>query len=148
MARSHRSIARPYDLARACELLGVPRGRRGSKRDGVTGLRESIEICDRLDAARDVAGSMPPCVPSALPAAGRARGDGPRRRPETGWESLTPTESSVLQLVADGLRNRDIADRLFISRRTVETHLTHVLRKIEVPSRTELVAEASRRRLP
>jgi len=64
----------------------------------------------------------------------------------TGWRSLTPTENSVVQLVADGLRNRDIADRLFISRRTVETHLTHIFRKIEVSSRTELVAEASRQR--
>jgi len=141
---AYRSIARPYDLARACELLGVARGRRGSNGDSVAGLRESIEIYDRLGAARDVAR-----VDAFLRALGVPRGRrGPRRRPETGWESLTPTESSVVQLVADGLRNRDIADRLFISRRTVETHLTHVFRKIEVSSRTELVAEASRRRLP
>ena len=82
------------------------------------------------------------CVPSALLVAGWAR-----ETPTDRLESLTPTESSVVQLVADSLRNRDIADRLFISRRTVETHLTHIFRKLEVSSRTELVAEASRRRL-
>ncbi len=65
-------------------------------------------------------------------------------RPQTGWESLTPTESSVVQLVADGLRNRDIAERLFISRRTVETHLTHVFGKLGISSRTELVAISRR----
>ena len=65
-------------------------------------------------------------------------------RPATGWESLTRSENSVAQLVADGLRNREIADRLFVSRRTVETHLTHVFGKLEISSRTELVAMARR----
>jgi len=104
--------------------------------DAVARLRESVEIYDRLGAVRDVAR-----VDASLRALGAPRGrQGPRRRPETGWESLTPTESSVVQLVADGLRNRDIAERLFISRRTVETHLTHIFGKLGISSRTELVA--------
>jgi DNA-binding CsgD family transcriptional regulator len=57
-----------------------------------------------------------------------------------GWESLTPTEGLVVQLVAEGLRNRDVANRLFMSRRTVETHLTHIFGKLGISSRTELVA--------
>ena len=61
-----------------------------------------------------------------------------------GWESLTPTESSVVQLVAEGLRNRDVANRLFMSRRTVETHLTHIFGKLGISSRTELVAISPR----
>jgi len=50
-----------------------------------------------------------------------------------------------VRLVADGLRNREIADRLFISPRTVETHLTHVFGRLGISSRTELVALAGRR---
>ena len=139
---ANRAITRPYELARACEATGTALGRLGPRDDGIAHLRESIDIYERLGATRDVAH-----VAASLRAFGAPRGRvGPRRRPVTGWRSLTPTENSVVQLVADGLRNRDIADRLFISRRTVETHLTHIFRKIEVSSRTELVAEASRQR--
>ena len=54
------------------------------------------------------------------------RSRGRRQRPDHGWDSLTPTEREVAQLVAEGLSNPGIADRLFISRATVKTHLTHV----------------------
>jgi DNA-binding CsgD family transcriptional regulator len=72
------------------------------------------------------------------------RGRGRRRRPTTGWESLTPTELEVVKLVADGLSNPQIADRMFISRKTVTTHLTHVFAKLSLPSRSALSAEAVR----
>ena len=52
---------------------------------------------------------------------------------------MTPTEETVADLVADGLSNRDIATRLFVSRRTVETHVSAIYRKLEVGSRVELV---------
>ncbi|VBA61410.1 Putative HTH-type transcriptional regulator [Mycobacterium attenuatum] len=54
------------------------------------------------------------------------RGRGERRRRASGWESLTPAELDVVRLVADGLANKDIATRLFVSLRTVQAHLTHV----------------------
>ena len=69
----------------------------------------------------------------------------PARRPTFGWESLTPMEHRVIELVARGLTNPEIGARLYISRRTVETHLSHVFRKLGLPSRTALVAEATRR---
>jgi len=62
-----------------------------------------------------------------------------RGRPRFGWDALTPTECTVVDLVADGLSNRDIAARLFVSRRTVETHVSATYRKLEVGSRVELV---------
>ena len=72
------------------------------------------------------------------------RGHGKRKRPSAGWESLTPTENDVVRLVRDGLTNKDIAARLLISPRTVQTHLTHVYTKLGLASRVHLVREASR----
>jgi predicted ATPase/DNA-binding CsgD family transcriptional regulator len=71
------------------------------------------------------------------------RGRGTRGRPASGWESLTPTERDVVQLVSAGLPNKDIAARLFISPRTVQTHLTHVYTKLAVSSRVQLAQEAA-----
>jgi DNA-binding CsgD family transcriptional regulator/tetratricopeptide (TPR) repeat protein len=75
------------------------------------------------------------------------RGRGPRDRPTSGWASLTPTELSVADLVAQGLSNPEIAARLFVSRRTVTTHLTHIFAKLGITSRTELASVAIRRGL-
>jgi DNA-binding CsgD family transcriptional regulator len=72
------------------------------------------------------------------------RGRGERKRPASGWESLTPTEQDVVRLVQDGLSNAEVATRLFISPRTVQTHLTHVYAKLGLASRVQLVAEAAR----
>jgi predicted ATPase/class 3 adenylate cyclase/DNA-binding CsgD family transcriptional regulator len=73
------------------------------------------------------------------------RGRGERKRPTSGWASLTPMENDVTRLVAEGLGNKDIGARLFISPRTVQTHLTHVYAKLGVASRVQLVQEAGRR---
>ena len=96
---------------------------------------------ERLEAAWDLAR-----------AAGRQRAlgirpgrRGPRQRPRSGWESLTGTELKVLQLVAEGLSNPEIAERMFISRGTVHTHVSHILAKLGLRSRVRLAAEASRR---
>src|SRR6185312_2474641 len=72
------------------------------------------------------------------------RGHGERRRPSTGWASLTPTELDVVWLVAEGLGNKEIAARLFISHRTVQTHLTHVYAKLGITSRVQLAQQAAR----
>ena len=73
------------------------------------------------------------------------RGRGERKRPSNGWASLTPTELDVVRLVSEGLANKDIATRLFISPRTVATHLTHVYTKLGLTSRVQLAQEAARR---
>jgi DNA-binding CsgD family transcriptional regulator len=75
------------------------------------------------------------------------RGHGQHERSATGWASLTPTERDVVRLVGEGLANNDIATRLFISPRTVSTHLTHVYSKLGFTSRVQLAQEASRRLL-
>lgn len=62
-----------------------------------------------------------------------------------GWESLTDSELGVIRLAAEGLTNRQIGDRLFISRRTVGTHLAHVFQKLDINNRSQLAAEVARR---
>ena len=73
------------------------------------------------------------------------RGRGERKRPSSGWASLTPTERDVVQLVSKGLGNKEIAAQLFVSPRTVQTHLTHVYNKVGLTSRIQLAQEAARR---
>ncbi|OBK25952.1 transcriptional regulator [Mycobacterium asiaticum] len=72
------------------------------------------------------------------------RGRGQRKRPSSGWGSLTPTELAVVELVSAGLSNKAIAAKLFISLRTVESHLTHIYTKLGLSSRVQLVQEAAR----
>ncbi len=66
------------------------------------------------------------------------RGRGPRDRPPDGWGSLTPVESQVAQLAAEGMSNPQIAAQLFVSRSTVKLHLSNVYRKLGVGNRVEL----------
>lgn len=66
------------------------------------------------------------------------RGRGRRQRPPTGWASLTSTEREVVRLVREHLTNREIAGRLFMSPRTVQTHLSHAFVKLGVATRREL----------
>jgi len=72
------------------------------------------------------------------------RGRGQRKRPTSGWASLTPTERDVVRLVSEGMTNNDIATRLFVSPPTVQTHLTHVYTKLGLTSRVQLAQEAAR----
>jgi DNA-binding CsgD family transcriptional regulator len=72
------------------------------------------------------------------------RGRGERKRPTSGWASLTPTERDVVRLVSEGLGNSEIAARLFVSPRTVQSHLTHVYNKLGLTSRVQLVQAAAR----
>jgi DNA-binding NarL/FixJ family response regulator len=70
---------------------------------------------------------------------------GPRRRPKTGWDALTDTERVVAGLVAEGLSNPAIAGRMFLSRRTVQGHVSAILGKLGVTSRVELATLVIRR---
>lgn len=71
------------------------------------------------------------------------RGRGRRDRPRAGWDSLTPTELSVVRLVVAGLTNPEIGARLFVSRGTVKAHLGRVYDKLQVANRTELATLAT-----
>jgi len=73
------------------------------------------------------------------------RGRGERRRPATGWESLTATEAKVATLVAEGRTNPEIAETLIMGRATVKTHVSSILRKLGLTNRTQVAAAAARR---
>ena len=69
----------------------------------------------------------------------QATGARPRRTALTGIDALTPSERQVVELAAHGHGNREIAQQLYVTRRTVETHLTHAFGKLGVSSRSDLV---------
>ena len=69
-------------------------------------------------------------------------------RPVSGWAALTPTEMKVAGLVAGGRSNPDIAAELFLSRNTVQTHVSHILTKLGARSRVEIAAEALKHTSP
>ena len=77
-----------------------------------------------------------------------ARKGGGRKRPATGWASLTPAELAVARLAGEGLRNDAIARRLFIAPGTVKVHLSHIFAKLDITTRAELAAQATAQDLP
>lgn len=69
------------------------------------------------------------------------------QRERSGWSSLTRTELKVAEWVNEGLTNPQIADRMQLSRRTVATHVSHILKKLDVNSRTDIAASLTQARL-
>jgi len=101
----------------------------------------AVEVYTALGAAADVA---------RLQATFRAHGirRGPHakhRRAQSGWDSLTATEIKIAAFVEEGLSNPEIAARLLLSRRTVATHVSHILKKLDVHSRIDIAREAALR---
>lgn len=132
---------RPLQRALAAEDAGTALGRAGDVDAAVQLLDRAHDLYTQLDAARDQARTR-----ATLRDLGVRRGRrGTRNRPRTGWASLTPTELEVAGLVSEGLTNPQIGERLFVSRRTVQTHLTHVFRKLAMSSRSELAAAITSR---
>jgi DNA-binding CsgD family transcriptional regulator len=127
---------RPLERAAAAEDAGALLVRHGSVERARPILDRAVEGYESLGAARDLAR-----VEALRRDAGIRRGRRTsRRRPQSGWRSLTPTELTVADLVVEGLSNPQIGDRLFISRRTVQTHLAHIFAKLDIASRSELAA--------
>ncbi|WP_158566964.1 ATP-binding protein [Actinomadura craniellae] len=125
----------PWARASAAEDLGVLLA------EGAAGRRVAVRWFDEALTGYAATGAMR----DAARVRGRLRRLGERRRhwertgrPATGWDGLTETERRVSELVAQGLTNRCVADRLFISTHTVAFHLRQVFRKLDIGSRVEL----------
>lgn len=132
----------PWARASAAEDLGVLLGADGGCRAlAVDSLDDALSCYGALAATRDAARVR-----------GRLRLLGQRRRhwvrtehPASGWSSLTGTEHAVCDLVAQGLTNRQAAERMFISEHTVAFHLRQVFRKLGIHSRVDLARLTARR---
>jgi ATP/maltotriose-dependent transcriptional regulator MalT len=130
-----RSAAR-LEHARALTDLGASLRRAGQRADSREILRPALDLTHRRGAH-----ALSERARTELIAAGGR----PRRLVLSGLDSLTASERRVGQLAATGLANRDIAQQLFITTRTVEGHLTHVYQKLDITSREQLTdALASR----
>ena len=142
-AERYGDAGRPLLSAKALEAAAgvfIDSGDRGQARAAFT---RAVEVYTSLGAAADVA---------RLQARFRAHGIrlGPHakhRQARSGWDSLTPTEIKVAAFVEEGLSNPDIAARLLLSRRTVATHVSHILKKLDVHSRTDIARESALRSL-
>jgi DNA-binding CsgD family transcriptional regulator len=141
-ADRYHDAGRPLPRAKALEAAAgafVDLGDRDRARATFSG---AVDLYSSLGATRDVA---------RLQARFRAHGirRAPRvkhRRARRGWASLTPAEAKIAALVAEGLTNPQIAARLFLSHRTVATHVSHILGKLDVRSRIDIAREATDRR--
>ena len=139
---AHGRGSRPLRLAMACEDAGRCLARHGQAERARRLLDQAAGGYERLGAARGLARAE-----AALREAGGRRGRrGRRGRPRSGWDSITPIEHSVADLVAEGLSNPQIGARLYISSRTVQTHLAHVFAKLDISARAQLAVEVTRRR--
>ncbi|MCV7400418.1 LuxR family transcriptional regulator [Mycobacterium fragae] len=139
---SHREAARLFGAAAAIrERRGIGRFKvwEADYEASVTKLRNAMAEADFESAWAEGAALS---TEEAIAYAQRGRGE--RKRPTSGWASLTPAERDVVRLVSEGLANNDIATRLFVSPRTVQSHLTHVYTKLGLTSRVQLAQEAAR----
>src|SRR5262249_55434654 len=137
-------VARPFDLARIHLLYGEHLRRERRRADSRVHLRSALETFERLRAA-----------PWAERAAAelRATGETARKRDPSTLDQLTPQELQIARFVADGLSNKEVAAMLFLSPRTIDSHLRSVFAKLGVTSRTQLARlplgdEAATARLP
>jgi DNA-binding CsgD family transcriptional regulator len=119
----HARIQMPFEHARTLLALGAAQRRARRRREARASLQQALRIFREL--------GTPVWAEQARAELGRVGG---RRRAE----GLTPAERRVADLVAEGRTNREVAATLFLSERTVATHLTHVYAKLGVRSRTEL----------
>ncbi len=133
--------SRPLLRAKAFEAAAICFVESGDRAEARGAFTQAVDIYTILGAATDVAR-----VQARFRAHGIRRGPHSKhRQARSGWDSLTPAETTVAEFVQGGLSNPEIAARLFLSKRTVATHVSHILKKLNVHSRTDIAREAALR---
>ncbi len=133
-AQSFHQVGYPLFSAQALENAAVLYAEKGDRDSARVAHLEAVEIYQDLDAAWDIMRADARLRQHNV----RRGASGSRRRPTVGWEALTPTEQKVAHLVAAGRSNPDIASQLFLSRYTVQSHVSHILAKLNARSRLEI----------
>jgi DNA-binding CsgD family transcriptional regulator len=140
-AEMFQSFEYPLFSAQALENAAVLYAEQGDDMEARAAHRQAVGIYSGLGAVWDIRRAD-----ARLRLHGIRRGtQRTRPRPVTGWESLTPTEQKIAHLVAGGQSNPDIAAQMFLSRHTVQTHVSHILTKLNAKSRAEIAREAAER---
>lgn len=133
-AGQFQSVGYPLPSGHALEDAAVLHAEQGDAAAARLAYLQAIGIYNGLGADWDIMRAD-----SRLRQYGIRRGArGIRHRPATGWEALTSTEQKIARLIAEGLSNPDIASQLFLSRNTVQTHVSHILTKFNARSRVEI----------
>jgi DNA-binding NarL/FixJ family response regulator/tetratricopeptide (TPR) repeat protein len=130
------AAGRPLQEGHGYEEAAAVLADAGQSGEARAALDAAIDRYERLDAAWDLERAQ-----ARLRRAG-VRHRHVKQRPKTGWEALTETERRVAALVAEGRSNPDIAAKLYLSRRTVRNHVSHILAKLGLSSRVELAVRA------
>jgi DNA-binding CsgD family transcriptional regulator len=125
----------PWARASAAEDLGLLLARQGNEARAVHYMNEALDGYGQTEATADMAR-----IRRRLRRLGvrRRHWASAAQRPTAGWESLTETERTTSELVAQGLNNRQVADRMYVSAHTIAFHLRQVFRKLSIGSRVEL----------
>ena len=140
-AERYQDASRPLLAAKAYEAAAAEFLRADDRSRAREAFVQAVEAYTSIGAAADVAR-----LRAAFRAHGIHRGPHSRhRRAVSGWDSLTDTEVKVAGMVAEGLSNPEIAAKLMLSRRTVLTHVSHILKKLGVASRTDIARESALR---
>jgi DNA-binding CsgD family transcriptional regulator len=114
---------------------------RGQAADARQALNEAVGLYEGMQARWDIRRAESRLRPHGVNRGGRIRRGA---RATSGWAALTPTEVKVAAMVAHGASTSDIAQDMFLSRRTVQTYISRILTKLDARSRVEIVREAVR----
>ncbi|MEU7628757.1 AAA family ATPase [Nocardia sp. NPDC049220] len=135
-AAAFREAGRPLYEGQAFENAAVVLAVAGRGAEARVALDAAVDLYTRLGASWDIARAVARVRPYGI----RRGVRGPRNRPKSGWAALTDTERKVAGLVAEGLSNGDIATQMFLSRRTIQSHVSNTLAKLGLRSRREIAA--------
>jgi DNA-binding CsgD family transcriptional regulator len=130
----YRQVGKRLYLAQTLESLAAVLAQRSTGNQARPAMTEALQVFESLGAAWDVKRMRSRFRQLGL----RPAAPQPRRRATHGRDSLTTTEMTVAGLVAEGMSNPQIAEQLFLSRRTVETHVSHILTKLDARSRVDI----------